>query len=336
MIKVSVIIPVYNAEKYLRQCLDSVQGQSLRDIEIICVDDGSTDSSPDMLRERAACDSRMRIVTQANGGPGKARNTGMNYANGQYVIFLDADDWFEPDFLEKMAERADETCADICICKAQRFDDATGKELPSDWMLKTHLVPSGVFSPEAVAEHLFQFTYGQVWDKLYRRAFLDDCGIGFPELTASEDMPFAYMTLLCSERIAIVSEVLMHYRVNRVGSVSNSFVKQPEAPYAAFSLVYEYLLQNGLMEKYKKSFLNWAMEFLVWNLSNIRDTSLRRKYFYELRNIWFPKLNMESHALSYYESKKSYLKFICARYLPYPFFILLLNTYKNTKKEELL
>ena len=140
MVKVSVIIPVYNAEKYLRQCLDSVLGQTLKEIELICVDDGSTDRSMEILLEYASKDKRIRVITQKNGGPGKARNTALPYATGKYISFLDADDWFEQDFLEKMFDRSDEVQADICICETQRFDDATGDELPSEWMLKKHLV----------------------------------------------------------------------------------------------------------------------------------------------------------------------------------------------------
>ena len=98
MAQVSVIIPVYNIERHLAQCLDSVAGQSLGDIEVICVDDGSTDGSPAILARYAARSARFRVVTQANAGPGEARNAGLALAGGEYVIFLDSDDWFEPDF----------------------------------------------------------------------------------------------------------------------------------------------------------------------------------------------------------------------------------------------
>ena len=146
MIKVSVIIPVYNAEKYLRQCLDSVLGQSLKELEVICVDDGSTDSSREIIMEYANRDGRVKSLSQSNSGPGAARNLGLSVANGENVIFLDADDWFECDFLEKTCACIERTEADICICKAERFDSQTGKTLPSEWMLKTEYIPGEVFA----------------------------------------------------------------------------------------------------------------------------------------------------------------------------------------------
>ena len=100
MPKISVIMPVYNGEKYLNQCLDSVIGQSLQDIEIICVNDGSTDSSPDILRSYAAKDPRVKVFDQPNLNAGAARNLGMKYATGEYYSFLDADDFFDPQMLE--------------------------------------------------------------------------------------------------------------------------------------------------------------------------------------------------------------------------------------------
>ena len=113
MVKVSVIIPVYNVEPYLKQCMDSVVGQTLKDIEIICVDDGSTDNSLDILREYAAEDSRIQIIEQKNAGAGAARNNGMRYATGKYLSFLDSDDFFEPRMLEKAYDLAEKDQADL-------------------------------------------------------------------------------------------------------------------------------------------------------------------------------------------------------------------------------
>ena len=103
-IKVSVIVPIYNAEAYLRPALDSILDQTLREIEIICVDDGSTDGSLKIIKEYQKKDARIRIVTQNNAGPGSARNNGMRRSRGEYVSFLDADDFFDANFLEKMYE----------------------------------------------------------------------------------------------------------------------------------------------------------------------------------------------------------------------------------------
>ena len=172
MPQVSVVIPVYNIEAHLRQCLDSVAGQTLSDLEVVCVDDGSTDASPAILEEYAQKDPRFQVIRQANAGPGAARNRGMERSSGRYLIFLDSDDWFEPDFLERMTARAEETGADVTICRADEFDTHSGQVYDGSWMLKTQLLPGAVFSPREAAGAVFQFTYGWPWDKLYRRDYI--------------------------------------------------------------------------------------------------------------------------------------------------------------------
>lgn len=329
--EVSVIIPVYNAEKYLRQCLDSVIGQSLREIEIICVDDGSNDSSPEILRKYAAGDVRIKIISQKNGGPGKARNCGFAIAEGDYAIFLDADDWFERDMLIKMVDTARKTGADVTVCKAECFDDMTGKPLNSAWMMKAQYLPGNFFMPEEIAGHLFQFTYGMVWDKLYSTPFLKNAELKFMEFYCAEDTAFVFQSLLAAKRIAVLPEIKVHYRVNRKGSVSNSFICQPEAPFEAFGLVQEHLESLSGWEKYRKSFLNWAMEYLVWQVCNMPDKKIRRQYYKQLHCKWFPKLKLETYSAAYYEDRKAYLKFLMARFLPFSLFSALVDLYKYMK-----
>lgn len=332
MARVSVVIPVYNIAPHLRQCLDSVADQTLKDLEIICVDDGSTDESPAILREYAQKDARFRVITQANAGPGAARNTGMDQAAGEYLIFLDSDDWFERDFLEQMTLRAEEANADVVICKAVEFDTNTAKELPSDWMLKEQYLPGEAFRPEEVSEYLFQFTYGMPWDKLYRRNWLMTTGIKYPSLKNSEDLAFVFPALLAAERIAVLRKVMIHHRVNRSASVSNSRVLQPEAPYQAFQIVKAYLEQTGKMTLYQRSFLNWAMEFLVWHISNMEDSKIRLEYFQILRRVWMPELEFERYPARYYRDKGSYAKYVLAKYAPFRVFSATVKLYKGAKR----
>ena len=168
---VSVIIPVYNAAKYLRETLDCVCNQTLRDIEIICVDDGSTDDSPGILQEYAARDGRFRILQQKNQYAGVARNNGMAVARGKYLSFLDADDLFAPDMLEKMSARAEETGADLVCCDADEFDDndPTRTPQPMTWILEN--VPEDCpecFEPRTLlGDRIFQSLCFAPWNKLY-------------------------------------------------------------------------------------------------------------------------------------------------------------------------
>ena len=330
--EISVIIPVYNIQQHLRECLDSVLGQSYPHLQVICVDDGSTDESPAILAQYAQKDNRVQVIRQQNAGPGAARNTGLEAATGEYVIFLDSDDWFEPDFLEKMVDTAVREGADVAICRAVEFDTNSGRELPSQWMMKKQYLPGKLaFDPQEMADHLFQFTYGMPWDKFYRRELLTTSGIRYPALKNSEDLAFVYPTLLAAKRIAVVDEVLIHHRINRMASVSNSRCGQPEAPYEAFQIVKEYLEQHQLMDTYRRSFLNWAMEFLVWHISNMSQRDIQKQYLNTLRHQWLPQLHFEEHPASYYESKSCYAKYLLARYAPYPVFAAVVKVYKKAK-----
>lgn len=329
--KVSVVIPIYNIEAHLRQCLDSVMRQSLREIEMICVDDGSTDGSPAILAEYAARDSRLKVVTQANAGPGVARNTGMAWAAGEYLIFLDSDDWFEPDFLEKMVAQAQKTGADVTICRADEFDNATGKAMDGSWMLKTQYLPGESFTPEEIREHIFQFTYGWPWDKLYRSGFVREQGLRYPALPNSEDLVFVFQSLALAQKLAVADDVLVHHRVNRKSSVSNSRYRDPEIPYQALRLFREALDSRGIYETFERSFLNWAMEFLVWNVANMGEPQAQRLYFDRLKREWLPEMHFERHPASYYEHKFTYCKYLLARFAPWTIFSAITATYHICK-----
>ena len=130
-IKVSVVVPVYNAQAFLEQCLDSILGQTLEEIEIICVDDGSADESGDILEEYRKRDSRVAVYHQKNQYAGVARNLGLRYAKGKYVIFWDSDDFFEKEALELLYKKAEEDQADICICGARKYNQETGMVYPA-------------------------------------------------------------------------------------------------------------------------------------------------------------------------------------------------------------
>ena len=122
-IKISVIIPVFNSEKYLKKCLDTVLLQTLSDIEIICIDDGSTDSSLQILQQYSRKDHRFKIIFQSHEGAGSARNKGLAIAQGEYLSFLDSDDFFEPDMLEQMYNCSKKYNTDIVVCKSRIFDN---------------------------------------------------------------------------------------------------------------------------------------------------------------------------------------------------------------------
>ena len=332
---VSVVIPVYNIAPHLRQCLDSVMNQTLRELEIICVDDGSTDDSPKILAQYAAQDSRVRVIAQKNAGPGAARNTGMAKATGKYLVFLDSDDWIEPSMLEKMVRSADETGAEIVICKSVEFDTDTGKNRPSEWMLKTELLPGLEFEPKDIAEHIFQFTYGWPWDKLYRTDFVRRESLSYPRLPNSEDLVFVFQSLVLARKISVVNQVLVHHRVNRKSSVSNSRHRDPEVPYQALSQLKDALQQRVMFSQYKCSFLSWATEFMVWNVAQMGDKPTRKRYYKKLQKEWLPSLPFQYPVRRCLKNGAVYGKYILARHFPYCFFAAAVFVYETCKQSVL-
>ena len=265
-----MVIPVYNIEAHLRQCLDSVAGQTLSDLEVICVDDGSTDASPAILEEYAQKDPRFQVIRQANAGPGAARNRGMERSSGRYLIFLLAKE-------QGIAAQKD-------ILKAGGTDAGAIHQTRAGVYTGGISIPTRyIHTPQEMADHLFQFTYGWPWDKLYRRDYILKEKFRYPALPNSEDLVFVFPSVFCAGRIAVLDRVLVHHRVNRLSSVSNSRSKTPEASYQALKLVEACLEERGLMEIYRQSFLNWAMEFLVWHVCSIGDRAVQRRYFRVLR-----------------------------------------------------
>jgi len=172
-IKVSVIVPIYNVEKYLRQCLQSIADQSLKEIEIICVDDGSTDASPKIVQEFAEKDSRFIAVTQENGGAGKARNTGLRMAKGKYMSFLDSDDFFDKDMLLEAYNTAEQYGADFSVFKSDQYYENENTFKQVSWTVRyPDLPPYQPFSRRAITENVFKIFVGWAWDKLYNREFV--------------------------------------------------------------------------------------------------------------------------------------------------------------------
>ena len=158
-IKVSVIIPVYNVEKYLRQNLQSVADQTLKEIEIICVDDGSTDSSFEIVQEFAAKDPRFVAVQQKNAGAGAARNNGLRRARGEYLSFLDSDDFFAPDMLETAYNKAQETKADFVVFNSDQYNEDEKKFKQVSWVVRyAELPPYQPFGRRAMTDNIFKFS----------------------------------------------------------------------------------------------------------------------------------------------------------------------------------
>ncbi len=221
--KVSVILPVYNVSDYLRQCMDSIVGQTLKDIEIICVDDGSTDDSLAILKEYEAKDQRVKVIQQANAGAGAARNKGLEIATGEYLSFLDSDDFFEPDMLEKAWSKAHETRAQVVVFRSDQYREDLQEFVQVRWTLhEKELPPYRPMYFRNFTGNIFKVFVGWAWDKLFSREYVEENHFRFQQLRTSNDMLFVFSAIAFATNIEIVDEVLAHQRRNNPKSLSNT------------------------------------------------------------------------------------------------------------------
>ena len=229
MPKISVIVPVYNVEKYLNKCLDTIISQTFSDIEIICVNDGSTDNSRKILEEYKNKDSRIVIVDKKNGGLSSARNAGMKVAKGEFISFIDSDDWLEETMLEKLYNSMTTLKTDITICAVHQFDESK-QEIDDSCEYFTlgyfdESFDNKVFSYKDTKSFLTNVCV-MAWNKLYRKSFLDECKAEFPDGLIFEDGPFFFSIFFKTQRVSIVRDFLYYYRINRTGSIIKKGGKQ--------------------------------------------------------------------------------------------------------------
>lgn len=229
---VSIILPIYNTGRYLDQCLESVEKQTLRNIEIICVDDGSTDDSPEIMDRHAASDDRYVVVHKENGGYGKAVNVGIEHASGAYVGIVEPDDYVDESMYGKLVDAARANgMPDVVKGAYWRVCDADSPEehvLPANYL---HCVKK-VGEPFTLADDAeFLFHHPSVWSAIYSRSFLDEFGIRMHEIPGAgwADNPWLMETLAQARSIVYVDECLYYYREFNVGS--SSVVKDPSIIY---------------------------------------------------------------------------------------------------------
>ena len=308
MIKVSVIVPVYNKEPFLEEALNSIINQTLREIEIICVDDGSTDSSLAILQQYAKTDARIQILKQNNSGPGPARNLGMKHASGEYLVFMDSDDVFEPNMLEILYDLAKKDNLDIAVCRCDKFDNDTGEVRETLWSLKTKLLPP--FKPFSSKDIPFNFFVAFVWwplDKIFKKEHIDRLEIEFPDLRNSEDLYFVAVAVLKAKRINYTENVLAHYRVGLKSSVSTTRLHSWDCFYRALVMLKQFLKEQDLYERFRADFINYALHFSLWHLDTLHGSSYYLLY-YALKEKWFEEFEILNHPEDFYYDRRNYLQ----------------------------
>lgn len=271
--KVSVIIPVFNAAPYLRGCLDSVLSQTLTDFEAVCVEDGSTDESPAILAEYAAKDARIRVLKGAHAGAGAARNLALEAVCGTYIAFLDADDFYAPDFLATMVETIGG--AEIAVCGANYYYGATDERKPAPVYLETARFAAG---------ETLNFTPGNPWNKLFSAELVARHNLRFLSCRHSEDVFFTFPALALASRIVVVDRPLINYRIDNPSSLEHT---KGETDcllfYEAYLQTAQRLRALGVYEKVRASFIRRIARAIVYNLRAPKDVAALRALHTRLR-----------------------------------------------------
>lgn len=296
----SIIIPVYNVEQYLRKCLDSVYSQFYQDWEAICVNDGSTDGSASILDEYAKMDSRMKIISQRNAGLSAARNTGLKAAHGEYVLFLDSDDWLEPKALEVLASNLDGE--DMLCFSGRRYFESSASFHEPDRLVR-HDYASGMdyYNDNALTHRDFAFVC--VVLRAYRRAFLLNNHLLFKVGIYHEDNLFTPKACFFAGRVKVIDECLYDYRV-RANSITTTVApkRMVDLLETANDLAAFFIPQTGfdktvvyrsITHHYQVVFSSAASRKLIghqcnWNLyRQVSRTKLRHRMYY-----WINRLSL--------------------------------------------
>lgn len=258
IIKVSVVMPIYNAEQYLRPALDTVLAQTLTELELICVDDGSTDRSLDILKEYQGKDERVRIITENNAGPSWARNKGLARARGEYIIFLDADDFYEPELLSGLYELAERDNLDIAITDFDLYNVRT-----ASFDKKIAVKHEDIFRDNAVISksthpaELFECTENYVWNKLFRASFLQSRELAFnQDLRVFEDVYFIITALALADRVGKNFDILIHHRVYPEQTRTKFFRKYYMQIPDLYVMIKEFLMHHGVYLPLIQAFTN--------------------------------------------------------------------------------
>lgn len=239
--KLSIIIPVYNVENYLKTCLDAVTHQRFQDFEVILVNDGSTDGSPAICDEAAKQDERIHVLHQKNGGLSAARNAGLDLAKGEWIGFLDSDDYPLPDMYEKLLDAAEKNRADIAVCNYFRVDTRNQPIENSETEME-----SGVLTQKEALRKVLKVVFQIAPNKIYRRHIFDH--LRYPENKLNEDFFLVTKIYSRAERVACLSDALYAYRITPDSIMQKKKTLRNYDVVEAADGCFQFFLKNGMVD----------------------------------------------------------------------------------------
>ena len=285
MARFSIIVPVYNAEAYLDDCLDSACGQTFEDLEVICINDGSTDSSRDILHARSMIDARIRVIDKANAGPSSARNDGIRIAQGDYLCFLDADDLLEPNALERIAQAFVEDPCDAVVF-GWSYEPA-GK---ADRFVREHVRVRNAYYPQFAPELLFKEMSNPYLRLAVRSDALQRSGVLFDEaLRVGEDAQFLFALYPRIGGVKLISDKLYRYLLPHEGSIMADYADDVAhlcmSDLDAAISIFDDWDRGGLLEPYGADLVNWFVRSQLYTILR-QPVEIREPLTAVVRDMW--------------------------------------------------
>ncbi len=289
MPEISVIVTAYNIEAYIDECLDDILAQDFDDLEIIVVDDGSRDGTPDRINAAAERDARivpLLLETNSVGGVATAANTGIERATGRYIGFADGDDRYDPTMFGKLHAAALSNRADLAICSYLNMDAETGETAePPDEARWREIAPERVLALDEANRRRALSLNAVPWRKLYDARLLKHAGLRFPVGDFFyEDNPFHWFTILTAERLAFVDERLCRHRVNRIGQTTANVDAKLLRMFQHHAIIKRWLEENGHDAAFRLDLLSWAGRQLSW-IGRKCPEGLRADLFAAIREV---------------------------------------------------
>ena len=275
-IKVSVIIPVYNSEKYLKQCLDSVVNQTLKNIEIIVVNDGSTDNSLQIIQEYVNKYSNVKLINKQNEGCYKARNIGLEVADGEYIAFLDSDDYIESNMYEKLYLKAKQTNADIVSSNYYISQDDKLKlvDFSSSVALLEKSNNKVIGAKNIILDAI-------IWSRIFKKQMLFEKNIKFhSDIYMADDAFFHIITMLNAEKIVYISDILYTYRISRKDSITSSYNERNFDCIKVAKKIMDYAITNN-MEHFMPQVVAYVLRLNILGYNRI-GRFYKKEYFEQM------------------------------------------------------
>ncbi len=304
---VSIVIPVYNSAKFLSQCLDSVLDQTWKNLDIVCVNDGSKDNSLEILETYAEKDSRIRVFSKENEGRGaaSARNMGLKNARGKYIQFLDSDDFFEADMVESLVRKAIDTGAEVVICRGKTFDDELKKVTGNLAHPDLQYAPEKAsFNWRECPEYICEIADNYAWNKLFKRELLIDNDLSFTPIPISDDQDISMLAPVLAEKVAVIDRAFINYRVGTGSSQCDSQTRHPEAAYEGVYTVVERFKKLGFWKEVKQSYLNVSVRLMREYFDRMTEYKKADFLYKKYREEIFPLLEAEKLPEGYFHDER--------------------------------